>query len=168
MSDRIEKFCFFVVEKIFWKKNWNVFWKFFKIEKSKNVLKIFWTFFRIWKFTFFLSKKIYFFSKIFFDHKKLKFFDEIFLKFISCVRKVVLKWFQNDSDSLKIRKIKDQKYWSEIKGSVVIRAVALGCTIDIVPVGGGPWLFRNPTKALRQIFRSKLSEKCFPLKICFY
>ena len=29
-----------------------------------------------------------------------------FLKFISCVRRIVLKQFQNDSDSLKVRKIK--------------------------------------------------------------
>ena len=41
--------------------------------------------------------------------KKLKNFDGIFLKFISCVRRIVLKWFQDDSASLNVRKVKDKK-----------------------------------------------------------
>ena len=123
------KNLFFCGRKYFEKKSGIFFWKFFKHRKIE-IQKMCWNFldfFRNFEFWFFLKK--IFFSKIFFDHKKLKFFGEIFFKFISCVRKIVLKWFQNDSDSLKIRKIKDQKYWTEIKGSVVIRAVTLDRTM---------------------------------------
>ena len=49
-----------------------------------------------------------FFSNTFFSRKKIKIVDEIFLKFISCVWRIDLKRFQNDSDSLKVRELKDK------------------------------------------------------------
>ena len=52
---------------------------------------------------------------MFFDHKKLKIFNEIYFKFISCVRKVVLKWFQNDSDSLETRKSRTKGIGQKLK-----------------------------------------------------
>ena len=42
-----------------------------------------------------------------------------FLKFISCVRRIVLKQFQNDSDSLKVRKIKLKKKFTGFVGNPV-------------------------------------------------
>ena len=128
--------------KKYFEKNQRFFFEIFsKIEKSKNGLKfldffrnfenlIFFPkpqkmkillkdlpkdfFFEIENFEIFKTSHNFFFSKYFFDHKKIFFFDEFFFKFISCVRRIVLKQFQYDSGSLKVRKVKDKRYYSYI------------------------------------------------------
>ena len=62
-------------------------------------------------------KKFDFFSVNIFVMKKLKMFDGIFLKFIFSVRRIDLKRFQNDSDSLKVRKIKVKKNFTGFVGN---------------------------------------------------
>ena len=41
-----------------------------------------------------------------------------FLKFISCVWRIDLKWFQNDSDSLKVRKLKEKNILTHPEGFI--------------------------------------------------
>ena len=50
-----------------------------------------------------------FFSKSFFSMMKKYFSMGFFFKFISWSRRIVLKRFQSDSDSLKQRKVKEKK-----------------------------------------------------------
>ena len=52
-----------------------------------------------------------------------------FKKFISWSRRIDLKRFQNDSGSLKIRKLKDKKWSPEIRGFVVVSAVTWDLTM---------------------------------------
>ena len=78
----IEKFSFFLVEKIFWKKKFGKFLKISDFRKSKIYLRK--SIFFNWKFRtffdFFSTFLRTFFSKYFFDKKKWKIFDRIFLK----------------------------------------------------------------------------------------
>ena len=94
----------------------------FSIEKS-----IFWSKHFTWKnqffywknenFELFLKSKIF---KIIFLHDEKIFFDGIFFKFNSWPRRIVLKRFQSDSNSLKQKKVKEKKWLTEIRWYLVI------------------------------------------------
>ena len=135
----IEKYWFFHVEKIFSEKVQKYFWDFveFSMKKSNFLWK------SIFKGNFDFSLKIrknsqkYFwtFSKnIFSTRNNYYFLMNLFKKIISWSRRIRIKQFQNVSDSLKIRKLKDKKCSTEIRGFMVVSGVTLDLTMICKPV----------------------------------
>ena len=86
-----------------------------------------------------------FFFKIENFQKKKKIFDQIFLKFISWSRRITLKQFQSDSDSLKVcvcvcGDFKNISFLYEMLFEDYLRAQVRGSSVLERPVGTRPSL----------------------------
>ena len=113
----IEKYLFFVEKNNFFEKKLKIFRKTFTF--SKNFSQDF-RFFQLklsfWRKIESFSKIFWTFSENIFSTWKNQYFSMIFFsKFISWSRRIHLKRFQNDSDSLKIRKLKEKSAGREFE-----------------------------------------------------